>query len=266
MIPIPYIPPSEITRIKQINLMTYLRQREPGELVKIGRHYFTKSHDSLCISENGLWHWQSRQISCTTALQHLIKVRGMNFYDAARLLLDQRPAHAPDSSVKPVGSPKRLILPAPHTDNDRITAYLKKRGIHPTIIEYCIQNNLLYESQKYHNAVFVRYDKGGVPCYGFIRGTGPKRFARDAEGSDKQYSFALPATAPTKTLIKTEGAVDVLSLATLAHAHDPEGWMGYHYLSGGGARPAFPLSGIWPIIRRLATFIYATITTARAER
>ena len=231
----PYISPHDICRIKQIDLLTYLRQREPDELVKIGSHYFAKSHDSLCVSENGLWHWQSRHIGGKTALQYLIKVRGMSFYDAARLLLDNRPVPVPDPSNNTVEPPKNLILPPPHTDNDRVIAYLKERGIHAAVIDYCIQNKMLYESHDYHNAVFVSYDKDGVARYGFLRGTGQQRFARDAEGSDKRCSFCIPAAVPSKTLIKTEGAVDVLSLATFARAHDPDGWMGYHYLSGGGA-------------------------------
>ena len=226
VLPIPYIPPNEIARIKQI-LLTYLRQREPDELVKIGSNYFTKSHDSLCVSENGLWQWQSKHIGGKTALQYLIKVRGMSFYDATRHLLDSR--------AVPTESPKSLILPPPHTDNERVIAYLIDRGIHPAVIDHCIQNKLLYQRRDYSNAVFVRYDKDGVARYGFLRGTGPKRSACDAEGSGKQYSFYLPAAEPSKTLIKAEGAVDVLSLATLAHTHDPNGWTSYHYLSGGAS-------------------------------
>lgn len=143
---------------------------------------------------------------------------------------------------------KSLVLPPPNGDNDRVIRYLLGRGIHPAVIDHCIKTDLLYESADRHNAVFVRRDRGGVPRYGFLRGTTSQRFARDAEGSDKRYSFCIPAAGPSPALIKTEGAADVLSLATLAYLRDPEGWMGYHYLSGGG-------TSILPIERYLADFL-----------
>ena len=53
----PYIAPEVITEAKRMDLLTYLREFEPGELVKFSRNtYTTKTHDSLKIS-NGKWMW-----------------------------------------------------------------------------------------------------------------------------------------------------------------------------------------------------------------
>lgn len=51
----PYIAPEIITEAKRMDLLTYLRNYEPHELVKFsGNTYTTRTHDSLKIS-NGKW-------------------------------------------------------------------------------------------------------------------------------------------------------------------------------------------------------------------
>ena len=78
----PYIAPEVITEAKRMDLLTYLREYEPGELVKFSSNtYTTRTHDSLKIS-NGKWMWWSRGIGGKSALDYLIKVRGMDFVGA----------------------------------------------------------------------------------------------------------------------------------------------------------------------------------------
>lgn len=70
-----YVSPEDIQRAKEMDLLTYLRNYEPEELVHIsGETYCTREHDSLKIS-NGKWHWFSRGFGGKTALDYLIKVR-----------------------------------------------------------------------------------------------------------------------------------------------------------------------------------------------
>lgn len=58
----PYVAPEVVQRVKQIDLLTYLKNYEPYELVHFfGNVYTTRSHDSLKIS-NGKWMWWSRGI------------------------------------------------------------------------------------------------------------------------------------------------------------------------------------------------------------
>ena len=53
----PYVAPEVVQRVKQIDLLTYLKTYEPSELVHFsGNVYTTRSHDSLKIS-NGKWMW-----------------------------------------------------------------------------------------------------------------------------------------------------------------------------------------------------------------
>ena len=53
----PFIAPELIIQAKQMDLLTYLKNYEPYELVKFsGNTYCTRTHDSLKIS-NGKWIW-----------------------------------------------------------------------------------------------------------------------------------------------------------------------------------------------------------------
>lgn len=47
----PYIPPQVVQEVKRIDLLTYLKNYEPYELVHFsGNTYTTRTHDSLKIS------------------------------------------------------------------------------------------------------------------------------------------------------------------------------------------------------------------------
>ena len=47
-----YVPQEQITIIKQIDLLTYLKLFEPNSIVKVGRHYESCIHHGLQI-KNG---------------------------------------------------------------------------------------------------------------------------------------------------------------------------------------------------------------------
>ena len=72
----PYIPPQVVQEVKRMDLLTYLKNYEPYELVHFsGNTYTTRTHDSLKIS-NGKWMWWSQRTGGRSALDYLIKVRG----------------------------------------------------------------------------------------------------------------------------------------------------------------------------------------------
>ena len=77
-----YVSKEQIIAARELDLLTYLQLYEPQELVCISSSlYQTKSHDSLKIS-NGKWYWWSRGIGGRSALDYLIKVRGMSLPEA----------------------------------------------------------------------------------------------------------------------------------------------------------------------------------------
>ena len=82
----PYIAPDIVLEAKKMDLLTYLKNYEPDELVKISSStYSTRTHDSLKIS-NGKWMWWSRGIGGRSALDYLIKVNGYSFLDAVETI------------------------------------------------------------------------------------------------------------------------------------------------------------------------------------
>ena len=137
-------------------MLSYLQTYEPHELKRSGpNEYCTRTHDSLKIS-NGKWCWNSQGIGGRTALDYLIKVRGMDFVGAVEALCGYR-APPPQERSKPK-PPKPFELPKASRFPSVMLAYLQGRGIHSELLQACIQAGNLYESQKYQNCVFVGRD------------------------------------------------------------------------------------------------------------
>ena len=107
-----------------------------------------------------------------------------------------------------------LLLPEKNANADRVAEYLFGRGIDYSLIQECIDEGIIFESRKYHNAVFVGRDKSGTPKYAALRSTLGSSFKQDVSGSDKRYSFRLLAREPTDTVHLFEAAIDLLSYAT----------------------------------------------------
>ena len=210
----PYIAPEVITEAKRMDLLTYLREYEPGELVKFSSNtYTTRTHDSLKIS-NGKWMWWSRGIGGKSALDYLIKVRGMDFVGAVQTIMGNGSVSFPTCENIKSYEEQPLLLPEKSPTADVVFDYLFGRGIDLAIIQDCIADGTIFESSKYHNDVFIGKDESGTPKYAAYRGTIGSSFKGDASGSDKRYSFRLLADKPTDTVHLFEAAIDLLSYAT----------------------------------------------------
>lgn len=228
----PYIAPEVVQEVKRMDLLTYLKNYEPHELVHFsGNTYTTKTHDSLKIS-NGKWMWWSRGIGGRSALDYLIKVRDYTFIEAVETLAGLAGVKPPVSLPAEKQIEKKLILPEPCRYLTGLVSYLKERGIDSELVDFCLQTGRVYESRRYHNAVFVGRDKEGKPRYAAIRGMGTD-FIGDASGSDKNYSFSIPAGGNSKKVHLFESAIDLLSYATVLKM-DGQDWRAEHLLSLAG--------------------------------
>ena len=221
----------QIEKAKEWDLLSYLEQYEPKELKRCGpREYCTRTHDSLKIS-NGMWCWNSRGIGGRTALDYLIKVRGLSFVRAVETLCGSCPPPAPERP--PEKPPKPFELPKSAFCPSAVVPYLQGRGIDPEIIAACMDAGILYESRKYQNCVFVGKDLEGKARFACLRGTRDS-FRIDVESSDKRYNFCLPAAdANCPRLAVAESPIDALSLATLVKRNGGD-WRDSFYLSLGG--------------------------------
>lgn len=229
----PYIPPEVVEKAREMDLLTYLKSYEPQELVHFGGNtYCTREHDSLKIS-NGKWCWFSRGIGGYSALDYLIKVKEMPFMQAVETIMGNVAVSPPTYTPAPKEQkPKVLLLPKANRCATHAVEYLHRRGIDYDLIDFCISTGRLYESNPYHNVVFVGQDRSGKPRYANLRGIGSD-FIGDANGSDKHYSFGIPAAVESDTLNLFESAIDLLSYGTMQKL-DGKDWRHENLLSLAG--------------------------------
>ena len=228
----PYIAPEVITEAKRMDLLTYLREYEPGELVKFSSNtYTTRTHDSLKIS-NGKWMWWSRGIGGKSALDYLIKVREMDFVEAVQTIMGNGSVSFPTCENIKSYENQPLLLPEKSPTTDVVFDYLFGRGIDYEIINYCLEQKLIIESLPYHNAVFIGYDENKEPKYAAYRATNQSRIMGDCTGSKKQYSFRLTAEN-TGEVHLFECAIDLLSYATLMKLEGKD-WRQFNLVSLAG--------------------------------
>ncbi|MBR3199994.1 MAG: DUF3991 and TOPRIM domain-containing protein [Mogibacterium sp.] len=213
----PYYTEEQIKKARSIDLMTYLQTYEPTELIHVrGNTFCLREHDSLKLS-NGKWFWWSRGFGGTSALDYLIKVKGLPFIEAMNILADNsrdfqfetpKICNRDNSNTE-----RKLLLPEKCDTNLEVIRYLTGRGIDREIIRDCIDEGLLYESLPYHNCIFVGYDETGKAAYACYRATNGERIMGDAAGSDKRYAFRINHAG--STIHAFESAIDMLSFATI---------------------------------------------------
>ena len=209
-----YFAPEDILRARDMDLLTYLRNYEPQNLVHLnGDNYCTREHDSLKIS-NGKWYWFSRAIGGVSALDYLIKVKELTFPQAVEAILGRAAIQPPVFYPQKEKKNQELFMPKLSDDTKKVEQYLRGRGIHPIIIRHCIENKLLFETADFHSALFMGYDRDGKARYGSLRGT-TTQYKSELTGSDKHFSFSLNNEISADEVHVFESAIDLLSFATL---------------------------------------------------
>ena len=200
-----------------------------------------------------------------SALDYLIKVRGMGFVAAVETILGGRAFFTSlPLPVEKSGKPppeKKLVLPKRTTIPSNAVRYLQRRGIHSDVISQCLKTGALYEGV-YKNpkepdfdgtpvCVFIGRDDSGKERFAALRGI-TTDLKKDAVGSDKRYNFRLPAiNDDSRDLAVFEAPIDLLSHATLALRVDLS--FDGHRLSLGGVSDAALISYLErnPVIERV---------------
>ena len=151
---------------------------------------------------------------------------------AVQIIAEQAAIQSPVSIPAEKKTEKKFILPKPYRYRTYAVSYLQNRGIDMEMIQYCLKTGQVYESANYHNVVFVGKDQSGIPRYAALRGIGTD-FVGEASGSDKNYSFCIPADGKCRTVHLFESAIDLLSYAT-EQKLDGNNWREEHLLSLAG--------------------------------
>lgn len=215
-----YVPKDVVNELKKIDLLTYLKNYEPNELVKLDRqNYSVRSHDSVIIN-NGLWHRFSTNYGGKCALDYFIKVNNWDFLYAVNYLLDKVKIQKPVIYFPKKNNIRKVFkIPKREKNNKKAIEYLKNRGIDEEIINYCIRNKLIFQEKYLENVIFLGYDNLGNIKYAMRRSINDNEHIIKGEvgGSNKKYTFRLLSNS--KKYIKNvhlfESAIDLLSYATL---------------------------------------------------
>ena len=225
----------QLQEAKRIDLLTYLQNYEPDNLVPVSAGvYFTKEHDSLKIS-NGLWYQWSAGIGGKSALDYLIKVRGLSLTEAVQTILGYTADHPPVFATREAEHiHKTFDLSDCTPPHRKVIDYLvNERGLDETIVHYCVKQRLILETSAHHNVAFIGYDEANIPRYGSFRACNHSRIMGELSGSNKAYSFRL-VSKDTGTIVHLfESAIDLLSYATLLKRKGLN-WKRYNLISLSG--------------------------------
>lgn len=116
----------------------------------------------------------------------------------------------------PVVKEKKPFELPPKNDNmRRAFAYLTiTRGVDKDVLQAFADRNMIYESADYHNAVFIGYDRNGVPRHAHKRGTGQASTYRgNVDSCVPEYSFHWHGNSDKLYLF--EAPIDMLSFISM---------------------------------------------------
>ena len=197
---------AQIDRANAVSLEDFLRTQ--GEtLIKSGREYRWKEHDSLTVRGNKWFrHSQSKG---GYPIDFVMEFYGKSFPEAVQLLTGESGEGQTEASTAP---PTAFHLPLHNRTADRAIQYLtESRGLNKTLVEAFLLSGDIYEDAKRHNVVFVGRDRSGTPRYAHVRGTADS-FRQDIAGSDKSYPFRYEGNG--NQLFVFEAPIDLLSFTT----------------------------------------------------
>lgn len=236
---------------KEIQITDYAK--ELGyTLVKKGRYYSLKEHDSVIIDPEKNYFWRNSQPGAGSSIGYGDSVIGFAkmFSDKSiQDIMEEFSARISEIEISDIHrtSDQRLIadekkdlkevtleLPEKNENMKRVYAYLiKSRGIESSIVQYFVDNRLLYQD-KMGNCVFIGYDKDDHrPVYAMQRGTNTsRRFVRDCRGCD--YNQGMYINHGSDTLIVNEAAIDSMSMMSILQTKGCD-IKKYNYLILGGS-------------------------------
>ena len=157
---------AQIDRANAVSLEDFLRTQ--GEtLIKSGREYRWKEHDSLTVRGNKWFrHSQSKG---GYPIDFVMEFYGKSFPEAVQLLTGESGEGQTEAATAP---PTAFHLPLHNRTADRAIQYLtESRGLNKTLVEAFLLSGDIYEDAKRHNVVFVGRDRSGTPRYAHVRGT-----------------------------------------------------------------------------------------------
>ena len=184
-----YIPFTEQQReqARLTDLAAFLRQC--GEEVKrSGSENMWLDHGQKVTIRGNLWFHQYEQVG-GDAVDFVRRFYNLDYREAV-LTLTSMGVGMLREPVEPFPQ-KPLQIPAKYENMRRVYGYLlQRRGIDKEVLDAFAYRGLVYECDRYHNAVFVGTDKAGTVRHIHKRSTAAQGgFKGNAPGSEPEYSF-----------------------------------------------------------------------------
>ncbi len=239
---------SSCREIKE-NVMIVDYAREMGfTLVRTGRYYSLKEHDSVRIDPQKNCFWRNSVPGRTggafggSVIDFVMEFTGLSLGEAIRLLknrvsgtsvgvMGNRHGEKREDVSGHNGNGTGLKLPGKDNNMRKVFAYLvKTRCICQEIVQEMVNRRQLYQDT-HGNCVFLSYEAGmdGKAVFACRRGTNTyKPFYGDVEGSDYSKCFYFDHQA--ERLYVTESVIDAMSVMTIRF---PE-YRKWNYLALGG--------------------------------
>lgn len=247
----------ELTSMRNIDMVDFLSSKKGYTFTKSGRYYICKEHDSLNVEEDKkTWHWNSQAVGGIGAIDWMVKIENYDFQEACRLLIGEKNFTASFTPSKQKTEDPPVIFTLPPKANKlykETFMYLTQgRCISESIVKYCFDKKILYQTKEHNNAVFVGFDSFGSPKFAEVKGTNSNlSFRYNVSGSQKENSFKIPcdkslSDADDSRVFVFEAPIDLLSHATLQQIknkqmslqgkckYDDSCWLRYNRISLSG--------------------------------
>lgn len=233
-------------RIREDLSIIEYASRSGFTLVRKGKYYSLKEHDSVMIDPVKNVYWQNSKMGygkCIgkegSIIDFAVNFNRMSMYEAIREfeqmlgIPEKTKVYAQKRKKEELTGqkPGEVILPKKDANMRKIYAYLiKTRCISQDVVNEMVHRKMLYQDT-YGNCVFLGYDIENPKkvVFGCKRGSNTyKKFTGDLSGCD--YAKGFYVDNKQETLIVTESVIDALSIMTLLS----KTYRKYNYLALGG--------------------------------
>lgn len=235
-------------RARQTDIVSLL-ERQGEKVRRAGSEYEWLDGTAKVSIRGNLWFHQYEREG-GNAIDFVKRFFDKSYTEAMQFLLNGEGGElktAPPVEKKADGI---FVMPRRNETSARAYAYLSKsRGIDREVLNEFFRKKLIYESEKYHNAVFVGYNPNGQPLHAHMRGTGTKStFKGNVPFGMPEYSFHWYGSSGRLFLF--EAPIDMLSFISM----NKEGWKQYSYAAccGVSDRVAMQLLKDDPRIKRVS--------------
>lgn len=229
--------------------ITDFAQRIGFTLVRKGKYFSLREHDSVMIDVNKNCFWRNSRFAkgfsggagsvidfaiefngakdAKEAMHQIATMYGIEGENEPTVPFQKPVAAAPERKEY---KPGEVLLPKRDDNNRRVYAYLLKvRCIEQSVIRYFLGKKMLYQEKEHKNCVF--HTGSTFAC---VRSTKDgSSFKLDLEGCDYNECFFFRGSNEADTLVVAESVIDVMSIMSQFYK-DKQKYTGFCYLALSG--------------------------------